>query len=35
MSLLPGSEPTGLDAYDDASFEAMLKEWAEGVANSL
>ena len=35
MSLLPESDPTGLDAYDDASFKAMMSEWAEGVANTL
>ena len=35
MSLLPGSNPTLLDAYDDASFQEMMNEWAEGVATAL
>jgi hypothetical protein len=35
VSLLPGSDPTGLDAYDDDSFKAMMNEWEEAVANSL
>lgn len=35
MSLLPGSDPTGLDAYDDAPFEAMMNEWSEAVGHNL
>ncbi len=35
MSLLPGSDPTGLDSYDDPSFAAMMEEWASGVATVL
>ena len=35
MSLLPGSDPTGLDAFGDAPFEAMLTEWSEAVSHIL
>ncbi len=35
MSLLPGSDPTGLDAYDDSSFAAMMDEWAGEVSRVL
>ena len=35
MSLLPGSDPTGLDAYNDPSFAAMMDEWASEVSRAL
>lgn len=35
MSLLPGSDPAGLDGYDDASFEAMMSEWSAAVRRKL
>ena len=35
MSLLPGTGPTGLEAYDDAPFEAMMNEWFEAVGHNL
>ena len=35
MSLLPGSNPTGLDAYDDASFEAMMNHWSEALSQNV
>lgn len=34
MSLLPGSDPTGLDSYDDPSFAAMMDEWASEVTTA-
>jgi hypothetical protein len=35
MSLLPGSDPSGLDPYDDHQFEAMLADWAQAIAHNL
>ena len=35
MSLLPGADPTGLNAYDDESFTAMMRHWLEAVSRSL
>ena len=35
MSLLPGSDPTGLDAYNDESFAAMMSEWATEINRAL
>ena len=35
MSLLPGADENGLDAYDDASFRAMLSEWATEVSQMI
>lgn len=35
MSSLPGSDPTGLDAYDEASFAAMLNHWSHAINHSL
>jgi hypothetical protein len=35
MSLLPGSDPKELDAYEDARFEAMLNHWATAVGSLL
>ncbi|MEA2001829.1 MAG: hypothetical protein U9N84_08105 [Actinomycetota bacterium] len=35
MSLLPGSDPTELDPYDDPSFAAMMGEWANEVSGAL
>jgi len=35
MSLLPGSDPGGLDAYDDAPFEEMMNEWSGAVSRNL
>jgi hypothetical protein len=35
MSLLPGADPTGLDAYDDESFTAMMRHWFEAVSRNL
>lgn len=35
MSLLPGSDPKGLDAYDDSSFAAMMEEWASEINGAL
>ncbi len=35
MSLLPGADPTGLNAYDDESFTAMLSEWATEVSQTI
>jgi hypothetical protein len=35
MTLLPGSEPNGLDAYDEASFATMMNHWHEFVNQNL
>ena len=35
MSLLPGSDTAGLDAYDDAPFEAMMSHWADVITNMV
>ena len=35
MSLLPGSDPNGLDPYDDHSFEAMMIHWSEAIGHNL
>ncbi len=35
MSLLPGGDSTALDAYDDASFQAMLKHWSEAISQNF
>ncbi len=35
MSLLPGADPTGLNAYDNESFTAMLSEWATEVSQTI
>ena len=35
LTLLPGSDPAVLDAYDDPSFAAMMDEWAAGIAKAL
>lgn len=35
MSLVPGSDPKGLNAYDDESFAAMMGEWATAVSQKL
>jgi hypothetical protein len=35
MTLLPGGDPTGLDAYDEASFETMMNHWRELVSQNL
>jgi hypothetical protein len=35
MSLLPGSDPAGLDAYDESSFGAMMNHWSEAVRRHL
>ena len=31
MSLLPGGDPSALDAYNDESFDAMMSQWATEV----
>ena len=35
MSLLPGGDPTDLHAYDEASFQAMMKHWSETISRNL
>ena len=35
MSLPPGADPTGLNAYDDESFTAMLSEWTTEVSQTI
>lgn len=35
MTLLPGGDPTDLDAYDDPSFAAMMQDWARRLTESL
>lgn len=35
MSLLPGADPAALYAYDDLSFQDMMKDWADGVSQHL
>lgn len=35
MSLLPGADTTGRDAYDDASFAAMMNDWSDAIGRSL
>ena len=35
MSLLPGADPTGLNAYDDEAFTAMLNEWATAASQTI
>ena len=35
MSLLPGSDPGVLDAYDKPSFGAMMDEWATEITRTL
>ncbi|MGI9586100.1 MAG: hypothetical protein ACR2N7_10970 [Acidimicrobiia bacterium] len=35
MSLLPGSDSSGLDGYDEASFAAMMDEWADAVRAAM
>lgn len=35
MSLLPGGDPSVMDAYDNGPFKAMLDEWATEVTRIL
>jgi hypothetical protein len=35
MSVLPGGDPAALDAYDDASFKAMMNDWSQAVSRKL
>jgi hypothetical protein len=35
MTNLNPQQPEMLDAYDESSFEAMMKEWATGVTATL
>jgi hypothetical protein len=35
MSLLPGSDSTELDAYDDRPFETMIAHWENSIAHNL
>ena len=35
MTLLPGSDASALDAYDDDSFKAMMDHWAAEVSRQL
>ena len=35
MTLLPGGDPSELDAYDDESFAAMMEHWASAVSRHL
>ncbi|MEE8332008.1 MAG: SRPBCC family protein [Acidimicrobiia bacterium] len=35
MTLLPGSDPSELDAYDEPSFAGMMDEWATEVSRTL
>jgi hypothetical protein len=35
MTLLPGGDPSALDAYDETSFEKMMNHWHEFVCQNL
>lgn len=33
MTLLPGSDPHGLDSYSEDPFDAMMREWASAITS--
>ena len=35
MSLLPGSDPAALDAYNDVSFQSTMNDWATRASQAL